>query len=146
VLITELTPAECRDVLARSGLARLACARDNQPYIVPIHCYFDGECLYGFSLVGQKIDWMRENPKVCLEIDSITHRYHWTTVVLFGTFEEVLNTPEHAALRRKAYELFEDRTKWWLPGAATVTGTRHHTPVVFRIHIAHMSGRRTTKE
>ena len=73
MLIHELTPDDCRELLARSSLGRLACARFDQPYVVPIHFSLDAErsCVYAFSTVGQKILWMRENPQVCLEVEEI---------------------------------------------------------------------------
>ena len=87
MLIHELTPAECRDVLWRAKLGRLACAKDDQPYVVPIQLSYDAlsDALYAFSTVGQKIEWMRTNPKVCVEIEEITDKSHWTTVIVFGT-------------------------------------------------------------
>lgn len=37
MLIHELSESECRKVLAGTNLGRLACAHDNQPYVVPIY-------------------------------------------------------------------------------------------------------------
>ena len=56
MVIQEMTDGECRAMLARRHVARLACARNNQPYIVPVHVDLDGEFLYGFATLGQKID------------------------------------------------------------------------------------------
>jgi hypothetical protein len=39
--IHELTVNECREVLKNTNIGRLACARDNQPYVVPVHFYLD---------------------------------------------------------------------------------------------------------
>ena len=64
MVIHEMTEQECRAMLAGINVARLACARDNQPYIVPIRVDLDGEFLYGYATLGQKIEWMRENPLV----------------------------------------------------------------------------------
>ena len=87
--IRELTGLECSDILQRSELGHLACARHDQPYIVPIHFSFDNQrqCLYAFSTVGQKIQWMRENPRVCIEVEDITDKNYWTTVLIFGIYE-----------------------------------------------------------
>ena len=74
MLMRELTTRECHDVLKRASIARLGCARDNQPYVVPVHVYFDGDYLYSFAMLGQKIAWMRENPRVCVEVDEIVDR------------------------------------------------------------------------
>ena len=35
--IHEMTEEECRAMLSRRNVVRLACALNNQPYIVPIH-------------------------------------------------------------------------------------------------------------
>ena len=36
MLIHEMPEKECSEVLEQARLGRLACARDNQPYIIPI--------------------------------------------------------------------------------------------------------------
>jgi nitroimidazol reductase NimA-like FMN-containing flavoprotein (pyridoxamine 5'-phosphate oxidase superfamily) len=149
MLIHELTQAQCREVVERSAVARLACARANQPYIVPISLYpdLDAKCVYGFSTLGQKIDWMRENPKVCLEVEEVADEFHWTTVLVFGRFEEVHDTPPQSHPRRRALDLFQQRKQWWLPAAGKLTsGEEHHTPIVFRIHVDKMTGRRASSD
>ena len=126
MIIHELTMAQCHDVLGRTGLGRLACAHDDQPYIVPILFDFDRqqECLYSFSTVGRKIDWMRRNPKVCMEVDEISDPFHWTTVVVFGRYEEI--PPSEASdARQRAHDLFQQRPEWWLPGAAKLVLARN---------------------
>ena len=79
MFIHEMTDDECRSALQKASIGRLGCARDNQPYVVPIYFVFDGKHLYGFTdekhlygftTVGQKIEWMRANPQICLEIDE----------------------------------------------------------------------------
>ncbi len=63
MLIHDLTAEQCREVLARTNVARLGCARADQPYIVPIFFSFDAQDdrLYSFSTLGRKVDWMRGN-------------------------------------------------------------------------------------
>jgi nitroimidazol reductase NimA-like FMN-containing flavoprotein (pyridoxamine 5'-phosphate oxidase superfamily) len=144
MLIHDLTAEQCREVLARSSLGRLACARADQPYIVPIFFSFASQedCLYGFSTLGQKIDWMRGNPKVCVEVEEIAGQYQWTTIVVFGRYEEIGESSEHGPARRRAYELFQHRAQWWLPGAAKLRGAEeHYSPVVYRIHLTRVTGR-----
>ncbi len=148
MLIHELTTAECEEVLARTSVGRLACARNDQPYIVPVFLYFDisEKALYSFSTVGQKIDWMRGNPKVCVEVDEISEPLYWTTVVVFGRYEEIRDSKQESAARRRADELFQHRPEWWLPGAGKLTtGEEHHTPVIYRIRVDKASGRRATR-
>ena len=103
MVIEEMTDGECKAMASRATLARLACAVDNQPYIVPIHVDFADGSLYGFSTMGQKINWMRVNPLVCLEIEEFTGRKQWSTLVIFGEYEELPDIPENAYPRTVAH-------------------------------------------
>ena len=93
MVIQEIPEPECRAVLAGTNVARLACARNNQPYIVPIHVDLDGDFLYSYATLGQKIEWMRQNPLVCLEIDDVKSHGQWSSVVVFGSYEELPDLP-----------------------------------------------------
>ncbi len=142
----ELAIEECQKVLADTQLGRLTCARDNQPYTVPFHFAYDGKKrLYAFSTLGQKIEWMRSNPLVCVEVDEIKQQNDWTTIVIFGKYEELTDTQQFAAERSYAYDLLSRQPMWWEPGY--VAGT-HRTPsentdpIYFRIQISHMTGHR----
>src|SRR4029079_15826948 len=99
MLIRELTNDECIEVLARNHLGHLGCARLDQPYVVPIHFSFDAAplCAYAFSTVGQKVHWMRDNPKVCLEVAEVTDKQHWVTVVANGVYQDNKTTTDEAA-------------------------------------------------
>jgi nitroimidazol reductase NimA-like FMN-containing flavoprotein (pyridoxamine 5'-phosphate oxidase superfamily) len=147
MLIRDLTRDQCLDVLRRRNLCRLACAHDNQPYVVPIHYSFDAarNCLYGFSSVGRKIAWMRENPQVCLQVDDIGDKDHWTSVVVFGRYEELQNVDSEAEARQRALELFQDRPEWWFPGAATFASQEPHAVVVYRIVLDRITGRSASR-
>jgi nitroimidazol reductase NimA-like FMN-containing flavoprotein (pyridoxamine 5'-phosphate oxidase superfamily) len=140
--IHELSDEECEAVLKRNHLGRLACSRNDQPYVVPVHFDYDGGSLYSFSTLGQKIDWMRSNPKVCVEVDEITDKSNWTTVIVFGRYQELTDGSADRAARNRARQLFEKRTKWWLPAAGKVAFSENPVPVVFRIRIERLSGRR----
>jgi nitroimidazol reductase NimA-like FMN-containing flavoprotein (pyridoxamine 5'-phosphate oxidase superfamily) len=145
MLVRELTAEECREVLARMHLGRLGCARRDQPYVVPIHFSYDasGDCAYAFSTVGQKVHWMRDNPKICLEVEEIVDRQDWTTVLVTGRYEEIQNAREEAGGRARAAELFEERGEWWQPAAANVPWRGRSDIVIYRIRIDHLTGRRT---
>jgi uncharacterized protein len=145
VLIHELTADECRAILSRSRLARLACSHHDQPYIVPVFAEFDDDYLYSFATVGQKIEWMRSNPKVCVQVDDVEDVGHWTSVVAFGRYEELTDAAQHRAGRERARELLESRREFWFPAAAKLASGEHAFPVVFRIKIDRLSGRRAER-
>jgi uncharacterized protein len=144
--IKEMTDRECRAMLAGTHLARLACALNNQPYIVPIHVDFDDAFLYGFATLGQKIEWMRQNPLVCLEIDEITAHGQWASVVVFGRYEELPDTPEYEYPRSVAERLFQRHPVWWEPASVPLAGHQQRSPILFRILISRMTGRRPRPE
>ena len=148
MVIHDLTPAACREVLARTHLGRLACARADQPYITPIFFYFDpsDDSLFSFSTHGQKIDWMRSNPKVCIEVEEIISQHNWRTILAFGRYEEIDDSPAGHAMRLKAQDKLEQQPGWWFPGAAKLAGGQeHHVPVLYRIRIDRLSGRQATR-
>jgi nitroimidazol reductase NimA-like FMN-containing flavoprotein (pyridoxamine 5'-phosphate oxidase superfamily) len=147
MLIHELKASECEDILKRQSLGRLACSHDGQPYVVPIHFSYDADhrCLYAFSTVGQKIVWMRENPKVCVEVEDIADKKRWTTVLVFGRYEEIGDSFEESETRRRAWERFQARPEWWLPAAAKLPTREHHAMVIYRILVDRLTGRRAAR-
>jgi nitroimidazol reductase NimA-like FMN-containing flavoprotein (pyridoxamine 5'-phosphate oxidase superfamily) len=146
--IHPLTHQECAGVLERNHLGHLACSRLDQPYVVPIHFSFDAErnCVFGFSTIGQKVEWMRANPKVCLEVSEIVDKYRWATVVVTGRYEEINHAKEEAGTRRWVEDLFRARRQWWFPAAAKLPDQERAEVVVYRIRIMAMTGRRASRQ
>jgi uncharacterized protein len=144
VVVTEMTLEECREALAKTGFGRLACAHENQPYVVPIFFAVEGDCVYAFSGSGRKVEWMRENPRVCLEIDSVKSWKDWTSVVALGRYEELPDTPDWQAERRLAHGLLQQRAMWWQPASVDILehAGEVFSPVFFRIILERVSGHR----
>jgi nitroimidazol reductase NimA-like FMN-containing flavoprotein (pyridoxamine 5'-phosphate oxidase superfamily) len=118
-----------------------------QPYIVPIHFAYQDDWLYSFSVLGQKIDWMRANPLVCVEADQM-RREEWTTVVVFGRYEELSDTPKFRSERTLAFNLLQERAMWWEHGGAKKMpgGAPAVVPIFYRIKIEQITGRRAASE
>jgi len=74
-------------ILASASLGRLGCSRDNQPYVVPIYFGYEPDFIYVLSTFGQKTEWMRANPKVCLEVDEIANQSQWMSVIAIGRYQ-----------------------------------------------------------
>ncbi len=106
MVIREMGREESLQVLARARLARLACAHENQPYVVPVYFVYHeaSECLYGFTTPGQKVEWMRANPLVCVEVDEIAADVQWVSVIAFGRYEELPEAPGSDDARLRAQE------------------------------------------
>ena len=149
MFIHEMTDNECRSALNQTSVGRLGCALDNQPYVVPVYFAFDGREIYGFTTEGRKIEWMRANPLVCLEIDERTGPDEWMSVIVFGRYEELPDEPHFKAARAKAYQLLQQRAMWWEPAYmsnAHREGYHSLVPVFYRIHISRMTGHRATPD
>ena len=150
MIIKELITEECLEFLTEKRVGRLACSLENQPYIVPFHFAFDGsEYLYAFSTLGQKIEWMRTNPLVCVEVDDIKNQFEWISLIVFGSYEELPDTPEFEAERTRAFELLSRHAMWWQP--AYVVGahrgpTVDDKPIYFRIFIDKITGHRAVSD
>jgi nitroimidazol reductase NimA-like FMN-containing flavoprotein (pyridoxamine 5'-phosphate oxidase superfamily) len=149
VLIQELTRQASLDLLARTHLGRLACAKGNQPYVVPVYFAYANEYLYSFSTIGQKIEWMRANPLVCVEAAEVVSPEQWVSVIVFGRYEELPDTPEWQSARSFAHTLLKRNAVWWEPAYAKTIlhGTqRPLSPVFYRIHGLQITGHRATPE
>jgi nitroimidazol reductase NimA-like FMN-containing flavoprotein (pyridoxamine 5'-phosphate oxidase superfamily) len=145
MLIQEMTRGENVALLSRNRLGRLACARQGQPYITPMNFTHDRDYLYSFSTVGQKIEWMRTNPLVCVEADEVESSNNWATVIVLGRYEELPDTPEFEDARQVADALLQRHPLWWEPGyvKTILDGRERELELVhFRIHMAHISGHR----
>jgi len=141
---------DCRDMLARLEFGRLATANRNQPYIVPIYFAYDKrDYLYGFTTFGRKVEWMRSNPLVCVEVDDILSHFRWSSVVVLGRYEELPDTPAYREARLQAQLHLERRVLWWQTAyAASQVRSQSHTAdtLFYCIHIDEMSGRRATAD
>ena len=146
MIIEDMSRQEIKELLNRASIGRLASAKDNQPYVVPIRFVYSGVYLYSFTTLGQKIDWMRENSKVCVEFDEIDATNSWQTVIVTGRFEEI--TKEHKAERDVAHQLLSKAAEWWEPGymRTVIRGEeRSLEPVYFRIAIIETTGHKLVK-
>ena len=151
MLIQEISERDCFKALATARLGRLACSHDNQPYVVPIYFIYEGPyhygCLFGFTTLGQKVEWMRSNPLVCVEFGEIMNTEEWTSILIFGRYEELPDTPEGKLPRLHAHGLLQEHGSWWEPGAATYIHRNPDgplAPIFYRIHIDRITGRRAT--
>lgn len=143
MLIEDMTVKECWQALEAAGFGRLACASENQPYVTPIHFVVEGGHLYSFSMPGQKLEWMRSNPRVCLELDNVISRTAWTSVIAFGRYDEL--PQDWPSEGEHAQQLLQREAMWWQPGAVRAidhVGQRNSLPIYYRIQIDRLTGRR----
>jgi nitroimidazol reductase NimA-like FMN-containing flavoprotein (pyridoxamine 5'-phosphate oxidase superfamily) len=145
-MVVEMTAEECRELLGRVSLGRLGCALENQPYVVPINFAFEGDYLFVLSTEGQKTEWMRENPKVCVEVDEIVSQAEWVSVIVTGTYQD-LPEPQFTEVREHGRKLLEKRSLWW-HNALGERQLKSESELIaitfFRIHADSITGLRST--
>lgn len=129
-------------------VGRIGVTAGGRTYVVPVTYVFDGDSVYGHSVLGQKIRMMRANPSVCFQVDDIRDMGNWRSVIAQGTYEELTGDMAAAAaklIRARLGPLTTSETA----GPAGRAGRAH---VSYRIRLRERSGRyertprrRTTK-
>ena len=148
-MLTELTEKECEQVLQSQHYGHLGCSDDGEPYVVPVTYLFRNGAVFGQTEEGKKIDIMRKNPRVCMQVEHIRTGFDWESVQCFGRFGEVTDAKEAHAVSLLLAEQFGDITKKErvvpvsppikdtnIPDSRKMSGS-----VVYRITIERMTGR-----
>ena len=148
MLVHTLSTLECTKLLTANRLGHLACAQGGQPYVVPIYYAHADNHLYAFSMPGKKIEWMRSNPLVSVQVDEHGPGRTWKSVVVDGRYEELPDRVGHKLQRDHAWALLSKHADWWEPGAlrpVVPTAADEGPHVFFRIFIVDVSGRESTE-
>jgi uncharacterized protein len=96
----ELSSAEIDDFLRGQRIARLGCHTRGETYVVPlIYAYEDG-VLVAVTTEGRKTAMLRENPRVCVEVDEYDtdSKGSWRSVIAHGTYDELAGDAIEPAL------------------------------------------------
>jgi len=133
----DLSPAEIDAFLHRQRIARIGCNAGGETYVVPVIYAYDDSAMYVVTTEGKKIDLMRANPSVCVEVDEYDAdgKGSWRSVIAQGTYEELEGGAVLAALQllRNAFTRVSGRT----PAARE----RPADMVVFRVALGETTGR-----
>lgn len=96
----ELSRDEIDDFLRGQRIARLGCHAAGETYVVPLIYAYDGEGVVAVTTEGRKIAMLRENPRVCVEVDDYDRdgRGSWRSVIAQGVYEELADDAVEDAL------------------------------------------------
>jgi uncharacterized protein len=133
--IGKLGNTDALAILREGTLGRLGCIAADWPYVVPVNYHFDGENIYIHTLPGKKLDALRANPRVCLQVDEIKDPYNWRSVIAYGTFEEISNEETQENVLTKLYSRLPHMTPVESRMVKGMTGT-----IVFRIKVDEVTG------
>jgi nitroimidazol reductase NimA-like FMN-containing flavoprotein (pyridoxamine 5'-phosphate oxidase superfamily) len=133
--IGKLGNTDALAILREGTLGRLGCIAADWPYVVPVNYYVDGENIYIHTLPGKKLDALRANPRVCLQVDEIKDPYNWRSVIAYGIFEEVSNVETKENVLTRLYSRLPHMT----PVESRLVNGMKET-VVFRIKVEEVTG------
>jgi nitroimidazol reductase NimA-like FMN-containing flavoprotein (pyridoxamine 5'-phosphate oxidase superfamily) len=138
--ILEMPDTQMSDLLKRIGFGHFACSRGEQPYVVPIHYAYDEPYIYIYTTEGAKSEIIKDNPKVCLQVEEILDDGTWKSVVVMGTARQILDPEE----REKAVNLIRSSNPTLLPALAIKWANnwiRENIEVIYRIEPKEVTGR-----
>jgi uncharacterized protein len=136
-MMKTLSNDEARRLFQFTKVARLGCIVNGEPYVVPINCHLEDDCLYSHSLPGLKIFGLRENPRACVQVDEIESDLHWRSAIAFGKFEEIVRPNERAEALNKLLREFPMLTP--VESAIAVDGAASEV-IVYKIRIERITG------
>ena len=93
-MIKQLSSTEIGDLLSKQIVGRIGCYYENEIYVVPISYAYEDNAIYCHSLEGKKMEMMRNNPKVCFQVDEMKDMGNWKSVIAWGDFEELCDEKE----------------------------------------------------
>ena len=137
-MIKILSENEARELLHNQKFGRLGCVLESgEPYVVPVNYLFKDDGIYVHVLPGQKLDAMRVNGKICLQVDKIEDSCRWQSAIAFGEFQEIKRMNQKIEILKEFSSRFEHLTpveamieEQWNPGGL----------VVFRLNIKRITG------
>ena len=146
-MIDKLTEVEIEEVLLDNVLGRLGFNDGFNTFIYPINYVYDGNYIICHSQPGHKIQVMRKNKRVCLQVDEINKDINWRSVLLLGDYQELIEERD----RHNAMKLFVDRYLHLkmkdpaitseIKGLGNLEQQENSRPVFYRILIDEKSGR-----
>ncbi|HTQ10138.1 MAG TPA: pyridoxamine 5'-phosphate oxidase family protein [Fimbriimonadaceae bacterium] len=143
-MIQALDRSEIEELLRSSTFARIGCHADGETYVVPVAYVYDvpHRRLVLQSKHGKKIEMMRSNPDVCVEVDDPGDLLTWRSAILWGRFEELHGTAALEALAMLV-DRFEPLFEAARADSLTPPRLRHEPErdVVFAIQIDRITGR-----
>ncbi len=81
----ELDEQRCLRILDETDTAHLACIADGEPYVTAMSFVMvDGVC-YFRTARGRRVDALRSDPRVCVEVSRRTDGDGWESVLFTGT-------------------------------------------------------------
>ena len=145
------TRSEIDEVIHGCQVCHLGFAVDGEPYVVPVSFGYDGVAVYFHTArEGRKIDFIRSNPRVCLQFerdvnlvmndsDACKFTFSFESVIGYGDVVELLDSEEKAKALNRVMLHYSGRE--WQFTSSIVANTR-----VWRVPISVVTGKRSQQK
>ena len=140
--VEDMPPVEMHHLLQTANFGHLGCAQNGRPYVVPMHYAYDGKELYFFTTEGMKRQFMKDNPRVCLQVEEVSDSSHWRSAMVIGRAERLTNPEE----MERAMQLITERNPSLTPAISATqidTWGRGVDIAIYRIKPEIIDGRKT---
>lgn len=141
----EESPEMAWQILKSCPYATVSMCADNQPYAVPISpAVLDGAVYFHCARKGQKIDFLRQNPSVCLTCvtdarpDSDKLSMFYSSATAYGTAREVTDIQEKQAALLAISQKYCPGN---MDGAHAEIEQAFSATAVYKIEISHITGK-----
>lgn len=139
--IKSLNSAESIKLLEQNRFGHLACHTKDDIYIVPITYAFEDGCIYSHSKLGKKIEMMRKNPQVCIQVEEVRDFFRWKSVIAWGRFEELKGDKATIAMRRLIQNVAEKENNIRRSELEIDLSAQLEAAIIFQIKIERSTGR-----
>ena len=147
-MIGKLTDQQIEELLEDNVSGHLGCNDGFNTYVYPINYLYDGKYITCHSQRGFKIQVMRQNTRVCFQVDEVKNHKNWKSVMVLGEYQELYDEREcddamKAFADRRLYLKISESTP--LPGTneqeANMQLKKESRPAIYRIVIDEKNGR-----
>ena len=145
----DLSISEMVTILKRNYLGYLAYIFKGRPSSVPITYHFDdaNDAIISYSAEGHKMDAMRENSLVSLQVEEIESNNNWLSVLAHGTFEELKGIESKSQLDQfaegvKSTNTQKEHSHPEFISEFSSTSNSKNVPIVYRFKINEITGKR----
>jgi nitroimidazol reductase NimA-like FMN-containing flavoprotein (pyridoxamine 5'-phosphate oxidase superfamily) len=87
------------ELIKSKNFGHLGCHDHAEVYVVPISYVLDAGKIYSHSRPGKKLEMMKKNREVCLQVEDINSFSSWTSAIAWGEFEELKGGAASTAMR-----------------------------------------------
>ena len=146
-MLGELPTREIERLLETELVARIGCHVAGRTYVVPVSYVYSDGALLGHCTTGLKLDMLRKNPQVCIEVDQVDDLTNWRSVIAWGWFEELDGDEAENALNLLMARLMPFTVIGTTPPAQRLASATHGSAIagrsyfVYRIRLSEKTGR-----